>query len=252
MPDDFHSFQAECAVAHQRTPAARRSTATVGGGATGGRRPTGPEGTSVAFGAGADVCTGGGTATRVGIGGGVGVRVGAGVRVGVDGGRVGVGAGGAVRVGVGGGVRVGAGGGVRVGAGGDVRVGADVRLGAGAGAGGGATDGAAARGSTAPNESRPRAFAVTSGQPNERATAVSSCAERCSSSVSRSTRSVTRSANGRISSWIRCALWPWTDAERESLKRRSRALVWHSTSGRNPGSSVDRKSTRLNSSHVSI
>src|SRR2546422_6931523 len=91
MPDDFHSFQAECAVAHQRTPAARRSTATVGGGATGGRRPTGPEGTSVAFGAGADVCTGGGTATRVGIGGGVGVRVGAGVRVGVDGGRVGVG-----------------------------------------------------------------------------------------------------------------------------------------------------------------
>src|SRR3989442_1385460 len=232
MPDDFHSFQAECAVAHQRTPAARRSTATVGGGATGGRRPTGPEGTSVAFGAGADVCTGGGTATRVGIGGGVGVRVG------VDGGRVGVGAGGAVRVGVGGGVRVGAGGGVRVGAGGDVRVGADVRLGAGAGAGGGATGGAAARGSTAPNESRPRAFAVTSGQPNERATAVSSCAERCSSSVSRSTRSVTRSANGRISSWIRCALWPWTDAERESLKRRSRALVWHSTSGRNPGSSV--------------
>src|SRR5947209_17143862 len=230
MPDDFHSFQAECAVAHQRTPAARRSTATVGGGATGGRRPTGPEGTSVAFGAGADVCTGGGTATRVGIGGGVGVRVGAGVRVGVDGGRVGVGAGGAVRVGVGGGVRVGAGG--------DVRVGADVRLGAGAGAGGGATVGAAARGSTAPNESRPRAFAVTSGQPNERATAVSSCAERCSSSVSRSTRSVTRSANGRISSWIRCALWPWTDAERESLKRRSRALVWHSTSGRNPGSSV--------------
>src|SRR3989454_961457 len=224
MPDDFHSFQAECAVAHQRTPAARRSTATVGGGATGGRRPTGPEGTSVAFGAGADVCTGGGTATRVGIGGGVGVRVGAGVRVGVDGGRVGVGAGGAVRVGVGGGVRVGAG--------------ADVRLGAGAGAGGGATGGAAARGSTAPNESRPRAFAVTSGQPNERATAVSSCAERCSSSVSRSTRSVTRSANGRISSWIRCALWPWTDAERESLKRRSRALVWHSTSGRNPGSSV--------------
>src|SRR3989454_5432859 len=224
MPDDFHSFQAECAVAHQRTPAARRSTATVGGGATGGRRPTGPEGTSVAFGAGADVCTGGGTATRVGIGGGVGVRVG------VDGGRVGVGAGGAVRVGVGGGVRVGAGG--------DVRVGADVRLGAGAGAGGGATGGAAARGSTAPNESRPRAFAVTSGQPNERATAVSSCAERCSSSVSRSTRSVTRSANGRISSWIRCALWPWPDAERESLKRRSRALVWHSTSGRNPGSSV--------------
>src|SRR2546426_7482727 len=224
MPDDFHSFQAECAVAHQRTPAARRSTATVGGGATGGRRPTGPEGTSVAFGAGADVCTGGGTATRVGIGGGVGVRVG------VDGGRVGVGAGGAVRVGVGGGVRVGAGG--------DVRVGADVRLGAGAGAGGGATGGAAARGSTAPNESRPRAFAVTSGQPNERATVVSSCAERCSSSVSRSTRSVTRSANGRISSWIRCALWPWTDAERESLKRRSRALVWHSTSGRNPGSSV--------------
>src|SRR2546422_737407 len=224
MPDDFHSFQAECAVAHQRTPAARRSTATVGGGGTGGRRPTGPEGTSVAFGAGADVCTGGGTATRVGIGGGVGVRVG------VDGGRVGVGAGGAVRVGVGGGVRVGAGG--------DVRVGADVRLGAGAGAGGGATGGAAARGSTAPNESRPRAFAVTSGQPNERATAVSSCAERCSSSVSRSTRSVTRSANGRISSWIRCALWPWTDAERESLKRRSRALVWHSTSGRNPGSSV--------------
>src|SRR5256712_3424273 len=224
MPGDFHSFQAECAVAHQRTPAARRSTATVGGGATGGRRPTGPEGTSVAFGAGADVCTGGGTATRVGIGGGVGVRVG------VDGGRVGVGAGGAVRVGVGGGVRVGAGG--------DVRVGADVRLGAGAGAGGGATGGAAARGSTAPNESRPRAFAVTSGQPNERATAVSSCAERCSSSVSRSTRSVTRSANGRSSSWIRCALWPWTDAERESLKRRSRALVWHSTSGRNPGSSV--------------
>src|SRR3989449_10726964 len=224
MPDDFHSFQAECAVAHQRTPAARRSTATVGGGGTGGRRPTGPEGTSVAFGAGADVCTGGGTATRVGIGGGVGVRVG------VDGGRVGVGAGGAVRVGVGGGVRVGAGG--------DVRVGADVRLGAGAGAGGGATGGAAARGSTAPNESRPRAFAVTSGQPNERATVVSSCAERCSSSVSRSTRSVTRSANGRISSWIRCALWPWTDAERESLKRRSRALVWHSTSGRNPGSSV--------------
>src|SRR5216117_1349657 len=230
MPDDFHSFQAECAVAHQRTPAARRSTATVGGGATGGRRPTGPEGTSVAFGAGAGVCTGGGTAARVGIGGGVGVRVGAGGRVGVDGGRVGVGAGGAVRVGVGGGVRVGAGG--------DVRVGADVRLGAGAGAGGGATGGAAARGSTAPNESRPRAFAVTSGQPNERATAVSSCAERCSSSVSRSTRSVTRSANGRISSWIRCALWPWTDAERESLKRRSRALVWHSTSGRNPGSSV--------------
>src|SRR2546422_4890928 len=224
MPDDFHSFQAECAVAHQRTPAARRSTATVGGGGTGGRRPTGPEGTSVAFGAGADVCTGGGTATRVGIGGGVGVRVG------VDGGRVGVGAGGAVRVGVGGGVRVGAGG--------DVRVGADVRLGAGAGAGGGATGGAAARGSTAPNESRPRAFAVTSGQPNERATAVSSCAERCSSSVSRSTRSVTRSANGRISSSIRCALWPWTDAERGSLKRRSRALVWHSTSGRNPGSSV--------------
>src|SRR2546422_3408122 len=224
MPDDFHSFQAECAVAHQRTPAARRSTATVGGGGTGGRRPTGPEGTSVAFGAGADVCTGGGTATRVGIGGGVGVRVG------VDGGRVGVGAGGAVRVG--------AGVGVRVGAGGDVRVGADVRLGAGAGAGGGATGGAAARGSTAPNDSRPRAFAVTSGQPNERATAVSSCAERCSSSVSRSTRSVTRSANGRISSWIRCALWPWTDAERESLKRRSRALVWHSTSGRNPGSSV--------------
>src|SRR5216117_1794486 len=230
MPDDFHSFQAECAVAHQRTPAARRSTATVGGGATGGRRPTGPEGTSVSFGAGAGVCTGGGTAARVGIGGGVGVRVGAGGRVGVDGGRVGVGADGTVRVGVGGGIRVGAGGGVRVGA--------DVRLGAGAGAGGGATGGAAARGSTAPNESRPRAFAVTSGQPNERATAVSSCAERCSSSVSRSTRSVTRSANGRISSWIRCALWPWTDAERESLKRRSRALVWHSTSGRNPGSSV--------------
>src|SRR2546430_17730661 len=85
MPDDFHSFQAECAVAHQRTPAARRSTATVGGGATGGRRPTGPEGTSVAFGAGADVCTGGGTATRVGIGGGVGGRVGASVRVGGDG-----------------------------------------------------------------------------------------------------------------------------------------------------------------------
>src|SRR2546422_5082834 len=74
MPDDFHSFQAECAVAHQRTPAARRSTATVGGGATGGRRPTGPEGTSVAFGAGADVCTGGRTATRVGAGGGVRVR----------------------------------------------------------------------------------------------------------------------------------------------------------------------------------
>src|SRR5256712_2042549 len=177
MPGDFHSFQAECAVAHQRTPAARRSTATVGGGATGGRRPTGPEGTSVAFGAGADVCTGGGTATRVGIGGGVGVRVG------VDGGRVGVGAGGAVRVGVGGGVRVGAGG--------DVRVGADVRLGAVAGAGGGATGGAAARGSTAPNESRPRPFAVTSGQPNDRATAASRCAERCSSSAWRSTRSVT-------------------------------------------------------------
>src|SRR2546430_3879704 len=37
----------------------------------------------------------------------------------------------------------------------------------------------------------------------------------CSSSESRSTRSVTRSANGRISSWIRCALWPWTDARSE-------------------------------------
>src|SRR5207244_393635 len=84
MPDDFHSFQAECAVAHQRTPAARRSTATVGGGATGGRRPTGPKGTSVAFGAGADVCTGGGTATRGGIGGGGGGGVGGGFGVGDD------------------------------------------------------------------------------------------------------------------------------------------------------------------------
>src|SRR5437773_2272628 len=169
------------------------------GATTGVRGATGAAGTSVAFGAGLCVDAGGGA--------GAGARNGAGAR------------GGAGERG-GAGVRVGEGAGGRV------------------GVGGGAGGGAATRGSTPPNASRPRALAVTSGQPNERATVVSSCAERCSSSVSRSTRSVTKSSNGRIASWSRCVLWPWVEAERESVNFRSLALAWHSTSGRNTGSSL--------------
>src|SRR5207245_1752702 len=112
---------------------------------------------------------------------------------------------------------------------------------AGVGAGGGAgvgMGGGAARRSPPPNASRPRAAAVTSGQPNERATPVSICAERCSSRVSRSTTSTMKSSNGRTASWIRCTLWLWrSDAERESVSRTSLAFAWHSTSGRNTGSS---------------
>src|SRR5213078_1853370 len=131
--------------------------------------------------------------------------------------------------------------GALVGAGGAAGAGAGADLGAGLGAGGGGAAGAGAGvGAGAPaKDSRPRAAAVTSGQPNERATRVSICAERCSSRVSRSTRSVTKSSNGRIASWIRCTLWLWrSDAERERVSRRSLALAWHSTSGRNTGSSA--------------
>ena len=143
------------------------------------------------------------------------------------------------------GALVGAGGaaGTGGGAGADVGVaaGAGAGLDAGLGAGGGGAAGAGAGvGAGAPaKDSRPRAAAVTSGQPNERATRVSICAERCSSRVSRSTRSVTKSSNGRIASWIHCTLWLWrSDAERERVSRRSLALAWHSTSGRNTGSSA--------------